>query len=257
MLVNKLNSLFVHIPKTAGQSVEQALLDELGISWEDRRAHLDLLMHLCDDMSLPHSYVHLTCKQYLDHGLIDRSTFDSMFKFAFVRNPWARVVSSYHYLRFDTMWRFKDFLFDHLQSLDPRSSAVHFIPQTDFLVDNDGEICVDFVGYFENLHEDFTQVAERMGLAVTALPYRNKNATPKRNPDLLGRLGYLIRLQRYKYNIYRNTRSHYTEYYDSESREFIANIYHRDIENFGYTFEGVGEFRPSNVPVREAHAPNG
>jgi hypothetical protein len=35
----------------------------------------------------------------------------------------------------------------------------------------------------------------------------------------------------------KNNYSHYTEYYDNESKEFVGELYKKDIEIFKYNFE--------------------
>lgn len=249
MIISKLNALFFHIPKTAGQSIEQAILSDLDIPWDERRTHPQLLMHLSDNPTLPNSLVHLTPKQYLSHGFISEPQFDSMFKFAFVRNPWARLVSSYHYLGIDAVWTFKDFLFKHLHELDSRTAALHLLPQSDFVEDESGKLCTDFIGYFETLNEDFEEVATILSLKSKTLPFRNKSPRPKREPSILTSLKHIIKLQRYRLKIQRNTRDHYTKYYDGESLELTRKLFIRDIDNFGYTFDGL-EKTPINVGRR-------
>jgi hypothetical protein len=75
-----------------------------------------------------------------------------------------------------------------------------------------GECLVDFVGRFENLQRDFATVATRLGLPSAELPHAMKS--PRRPP--------------------------LARYYNSRTRDLIANIFARDIELFGYEFaEGV------------------
>jgi hypothetical protein len=34
---------------------------------------------------------------------------------------------------------------------------------------------------------------------------------------------------------------HYSEFYDEETRDLVADVYRRDVEFFGYSFDGVPE----------------
>lgn len=77
-----------------------------------------------------------------------------------------------------------------------------------------GELLVHFVGRVERAREDFAVACRRSGLAALKLPRRNKTKDPV----------YL--------------RSHWTEFYDREAREIVAGLYRRDIEHFGFSFEG-------------------
>lgn len=147
--------VFIHVPKTAGSSVSNALgiigLSHLSINW------------------FPESY----------------------FSFCFVRNPWDRVVSAFSYLsqggsnlldKFNSMiylskyqGQFERFVKGELGEND---SAVfhqmHFRPQYKYVCDKDGKIAVDFVGKYENLEEDFGKIHEELGFSV-------KNGLPRLN----------------------------------------------------------------------------
>ena len=67
--------LFIHIPKTAGTSVEEALFDYQDFNY----------------MNEPHPIV----AQYKTY--LSKEMFESLFKFSFVRNPWSLQVSTYKY----------------------------------------------------------------------------------------------------------------------------------------------------------------
>jgi hypothetical protein len=80
----------------------------------------------------------------------------------------------------------------------------------DSLCDMDGSLLVDFVGAFERLPQDWAFVQRRLGLAETVLP---KKRVSKRSRD-------------------------HRSYYDDDLAELVASHYAREIEAFGYSFEG-------------------
>src|SRR5438552_16863613 len=79
--------------------------------------------------------------------------------------------------------------------------------QFDWFVDPNGNRLAYFIGKFERLDEDWAFVAQKLGLNEK-LPHRRANPRAR----------------------------HYTEYYNSRTRDVIANTFRVDIERFGYEF---------------------
>ena len=136
--------------------------------------------------------------------------FESYFKFAFVRNPWDRMVSEYQFLlnrphhgrhaRVKKMEDFKQFI----EMQIPRKDAY----QINMICDRQGKPIMDFVGKLENLKSDWNTVCARIDLPPQAL--HKENTTLHR---------------------------HYQDFYDSETRQLVGHHWAREIELFGYNFD--------------------
>jgi len=229
--------LFVHIPKAAGQSIESIFVERMGLTWQERDA---LLLKSNADASLgPPRLAHLMASEYIRCGHISASQYQQYFKFSFVRNPWARIVSEYNYRRLhgDKGYQgdFKTFIFKHFptESLDNYQKAKdyyrHIIPQWQFLYDENGNQLVDFIGKFENLQADFNKVFQQLNIAEIALPHKNKTLAVGLKQRFLQKTKRLLPKL--------DNKKHYSSYYDDESQQFIANYYRKDIELFDYQFE--------------------
>ena len=134
---------------------------------------------------------------YITKEITDSEIYESYFKFAFVRNPWDRLLSAYFYT-FDrlknTSANFDRWIRSNLQ---PKYSMSQF---------KFTRGC-NFIGRFENLEKDFKFICDKIGLHSQQLPHKNKT-----------------------------NHRHYTEYYDDETRQLVAEKYAKDIEYFGYEF---------------------
>jgi hypothetical protein len=228
--------VFVHIPKSAGISIEHVFLGLLGLTWETRAPLL--LRHNDDPAKGPPRLAHLTASEYVSLGYLTQQQFDAYFKFSFVRNPWDRLVSEYKYRRYPVRMDFKTYLFRHLPAAGFSDLYTHIIPQSDFLFDGQGRLLVDFVGRYESLQEDFDEVCARIGIPPTPLPHANRSGEDRPRIRTLNGLKKLLR--RWFWNLERrHTFPHYTQYYDEESREFVARLYRRDIDAFGYSFDAA------------------
>lgn len=208
MLSRQHRTIFVHIPKTGGQSVETVFLRSHGLNWEQRAA---LLLRQTDDTSRgPRRLAHLYAAEYVGLGHATSEEFSSFFKFAVVRNPWARAVSNYKYIMPKRELSFEVFLdrivIQRLQIDDTRQVD----PQVRYLLDGAGKILVDRVVRFENLATEFPEISRQIFGREEPLP---------------------------KVNISRDRRD-YRTFYTPETRRLVAEKYRDDIEMFGYEFDG-------------------
>jgi hypothetical protein len=147
--------LFVHINKTGGSSIEEAL---------DLRSR------------------HRTALQII--GEVGLQTWRDCFTFTVVRNPWDKVVSHYAYrvqtnqtgLR-DSPVPFGEWVREAYGNRNPRfyDKPMMFMPQLDWITDTEGGILVNFVARFESLQGDFERVCARIGRAPRMLPHRKSS----------------------------------------------------------------------------------
>ena len=124
--------------------------------------------------------------------------FEFYYKFGFVRNSWDRLISAYHYSKkFGLTKNLKEWV----TSINPEWKYDKYGLQYNFV-----NGC-DFIGRFENLQEDFNIICDKIAIPHQKLPH--KNATKHK---------------------------HYTEYYNDETKQIVAEKYAKDIEYFGYKF---------------------
>ena len=149
-------------------------------------------------------------------SLVGEQCWSTMFTFAFVRNPWDLVVSTYYFSREHEASSAKSGRNPDRAELITRSPTferfVDLYPalrsdMTAMLCDENGEDLVSFVGRYENLAADFVAVCTRLGIAA---PLPRLNAS-ERDRD-------------------------YRVYYSARTRRIVEEHFARDIERFGYVF---------------------
>ena len=197
MISHHHKTIFVHIPKCGGQSVEQMYLDDLGLTWETRGP---LLLRRNEDPNIgPPRLGHLIASEYVGLGHISQNDFDAFYKFAVVRDPYKRVLSTYNYLmpkvassdiagRLLGERRAKKYLGGKPVDLDrfihewlpaqlqpsPQTQFWFVRTQFDYVADAAGNVMVDDVIKLEEIGQKIDAVRERSGLTAT-LPHRNKS----------------------------------------------------------------------------------
>lgn len=217
---------FIHVPKTAGSSVAFALwphADHVDDYWMTRGLAL-VGIHV-------NHYAPYRLKKFRTHtpaAVLQRQlpadVFADLFKFAFVRNPWDLLVSSYHFLLANGRHHRRR----HARRL--RSFAAYAayeirrgkMSQSAMLAGHDGRLLVDFVGRFESLPDDFAFICQVLELEAS-LPRANTS----RHAD-------------------------YRSYYDDRLAAEVGRFFAADIERFGYAFDDAAAGRqrsPAPAPL--------
>lgn len=190
--------IFVHIPRTAGSSIEEWICGE---DWWNR------------DPSTKHLTAHRARTLYAEY-------WDDYFTFSFVRDPWERMLSCLHFgphfgvvldggrldftgyderfgspITLEIDYRFHDRI-DLLRPVH-RPGAVY-----GNLLDEE----LDFVGRFESLERDTTYIADRLGIGASF------SSTLKQS----------------------SSRPAAEELYDERADRWIRSAFAEDLRRFGY-----------------------
>ncbi len=138
--------IFIHINKTGGSSVENALY-----------------------LAIEHKTAREKIRQ------VGRNNWDRKVTFTIVRNPWDKVVSHYQYrvqnnktnLGRNTI-PFTEWVKRTYGAQDPLyyDKPKMFQPQMDWLIDDSGKIAVNHIIRFENLTEEITALVPKLGKKV-------------------------------------------------------------------------------------------
>ena len=97
MISIKHKIIFIHIPKCAGQSIENIFLRDLGLNWQER--YPLLLRPRKAKEKGPEKLAHLYAEEYFKFGYIPKEKYDKFFKFSIIRNPIDRILSEINYQR--------------------------------------------------------------------------------------------------------------------------------------------------------------
>lgn len=236
MICHQYETLFIHIPKCAGQSVEQTFLSSLGLRWETRAP---LLMRPNDRPELgPPRLAHLHAVDYVRYKYMSELQFSKYGKFCFVRNPWDRTVSFYKYLRYQRYCDFNYFVKRILCQTLVRDQKWFYGPQADFFLNEDGNVVVDYIGRFETLEEDFQTVRQMFNLPLADLPHVNKSRSEAWLPVFSVKNVPYFAFYWLTGKRIRNA-ADYRDFYDEESKRVVARIYEKDIDFLKYTFDGT------------------
>ena len=194
--------VFFAVPKTATHAIRQALRQQLTEGdWEQQTLFGQQFLPMPELAALGHG--HISAQQLKPHLAPD--VWETYFKFAFVRNPFDRFVSTCFFLNRGTP-NFENSALSFMKAALGRPrfrGRVLVKPQADLLTDDLGGIAMDFVGRYETLQASFDEICERIGIPSSNLP--RKNVSEHRS---------------------------YDQYYDEALKQQVADFYRDDLRLF-------------------------
>jgi Sulfotransferase family len=201
--------IFIHNYKVAGTSVHKTLLDYTNITlrrtnkWDQFLIRIGYYPKLFSSQFDGHIYAKDLKKQ------LPAEIFNNYFKFGFVRNPWDWQVSLYSFMlkegpshpQYNIISKFKSFD----EYIDWRvNNDINF--QYEFFYDDDDNLLMDFIGKFEHINEDFSQVLKKTGISDMPLLHVNKS----------------------------RDNSEFLHYYTPNSIKIVEQAFEKDIRLFNY-----------------------
>lgn len=187
MISLRKNFAFIHVNKAGGTSICEALAE-----WED-----------CQPYVLDHDQATI----YRDR--LGEALWSEMFSFAFIRNPWDRMVSSYEFrrqympdqraphVRAAAEFSFRDWMLN-VVAADPRDRE--WSDQLWMVCDLEWNPIISRIYLYDVLAEGFRDACDRIGIDAPALGAFNK--TDRRD---------------------------YRDYYDAETDALVRERFARDI----------------------------
>ena len=206
MIYKEKNFIFIHIHKTAGKSINNALH-----KFQDNVPFKYKLWNKIYSKPLNKKPI------YPDYLMLDTHTnateykkflgneYDKFFKFAIVRNPFDWQVSMYFFMK-EQKNHFQHEIINKFNFNEYIEWRVNedFQLQKSFVVDEQDNLIVDFVGKLENIKNDFNHIQDRLNIQ-TSLPHVNKS---KHKP--------------------------YYEYFNRKTSNIILEAFEEDFNFFGY-----------------------
>jgi hypothetical protein len=196
--------IFFAVPKTATHTIREALRAHLGPDdWEQQVLYGKQVLPIPSIARIGHG--HISAAEIRPH--LDAAVWSDYFKFAFVRNPFDRFISTCFFLnRADPNFaRSANAIMKDRIKRKQFQQRVLVRPQCQQLCDPADEIALDFVGRYEDLQQSYDSICARIGMPSTELGRKNTSS-----------------------------HSDFSDYYDAELRELVATFYADDLRIFDY-----------------------
>jgi hypothetical protein len=208
MLISKKHKfIFIHVPKNAGTSVHNALLEQSNIACRYQKTRM---MYYFKKI-VGNNYYLSTFNKHIpvtDLKRIIGDKWNQYQSFAICRNPYDRIVSRYHFFK-----KVND-SYEHRKYKNVSSFKEHVMSLNDktwndlqtWYISTDGKIGVDHLLRFESLEADWKNLLKE--LKLPSIELFTKNRSPRA--------------------------TNYLEYYDQEILEKVNQLYKYDFEMLGY-----------------------
>lgn len=224
-------ALFIHIPKNAGRSIEEAFLGDAGTpddgrrnvvsragTWLQRRFSSPFAAKfLIGTVDYSLASQHLTYTELQHLRLVDENILSDYKSFCVARNPFDRIVSTVlhfasaegtaaptnpaEFERLLGAWQDRD-KSDH-------NLIAHDRTQADYVLNSRGQMAVGTILRFENLAEDFANFSASIGAPDLQLTWFGKASRNRQ----------------------------YSDYYTPAARASVEKKFGEDLELFSYRFD--------------------
>jgi len=204
IISHKYRFIFFAVPRTATHAVRHALRPYLGEEdWEQQMLAGEQSIPVPEIAAIKHG--HISYRQLRKN--LPADILGTYFKFAFVRNPFDRFVSTCFFLnRRNPQFKGREIAFMR-QAIHNKAflQRVLVMPQYNLLINEDMQLMMDYVGRYETLQGSFNEICRHIGIPAATLSVQNRS--DHRNP---------------------------AEYYDRKLMQSIADLYRPDFKLFGY-----------------------
>ena len=225
---------FIHIPKTAGSSIEESALAQ-NIKYGKYALRKDQKQYIaqrwinkkiapkCIRKCVPY---HIPPRHFMpDYSYYDKSKYKL---FCIVRNPFSRILSEYIYLykyskqfkqipieEFCSIRVFNENLENLIGDFEHNQCHLncHGLPQYDFVYDINGDLVCDHVLRFEHLEEEFTALMELYGLVIPLIHYNQREHCNGKNGEHELKMADI----------------------SASNRQLIIDLYSKDFLHFNYS----------------------
>ena len=213
-------AIFIAVPKTGTTSIRTQFRPKG--SFLVKNVHLNicqvrdsiyvylLMQQLSTNFSFPNT--HALSDTEIRHKA--HLIFTSFFKFASVRNPWARAVSLYKRregVKMSNDISFNEFIEQHIYASDTCRQPTLHKNQYDWLCDEEGKFLMDYVYKLENFDTAIKEIAEITNNRVKLMSLQ-KNVNPVSSSVV------------------------YRDVYNDRTKNMIAKRFEKDIDYFKFTF---------------------
>lgn len=173
-----LNLIFIHIPKTAGGAIESLLLPWKAAGKKTPLRRVLAKLAVPQDGMAAYIPGHSTAAWH--RRVLGAGVFDQAKRFAVVRNPYDRAISTYEFIRQNPR--------HHRHAKTKDQSFTEFLrgrslSQMPFLLGRDGNLLVDHLVKFETLPDGLNQLFADLGVPVVLPVGGRRNSSEKQPHD--------------------------------------------------------------------------